>query len=898
MISCDYTRLGSLFKTIRNFLLNKAFLFLAILLSIIIAGCSTPNPVQLTAAEEYEAQKKLVQLQSDVDNEDYMGTQFILSGFQKDFSGTNFYKKHSKRINELAKKIKKNTQDIKSEDKIEYLFIPPRLETTLWKEYMSAAERIISQNHGRIGVTVLRVILEDENVEHPSVRVDWNSNNELNIYSRGGYSSGSSFQSGDAVFIGSEFRRYNASDSNDKAVLTAGDIIIGGIYHYPTKLKIKVQKGKAVAFGEIFVRSIPEKYRGNLMVKVEAEEGLKLTDAGVTLKACGFYPGKTEPVKEGSCLFGSVGPGEYSVELAQNGTFGSPYQSAVVVLGQTTEVTINAYRHRRIELDWRFRKTKEPNNWLSGRKIIKTKEYWQPDEEWVDVHYPAVEFGDWIDNTCKIRTYNGNLMYVDTNEPFEKMSFPLNFSSASYNGCPIKQGDVFAWRREEQKEGFLEALIRIRKITPIERPDVPKFASNLPDNTILAEVLGQKVYLRDIEPASDVKKKYQESKTDEQFNLWLKQTRTSNLSRYFKPLLDEYVKEKGLTVTEQEINEFKEKMISFMTSENKKMKARRDSLAKELGAENIGDSKKTELEKKLNLYNRLIEGSPEPNLLYYNTDSNTAKLVNDATKSLILNWKTNKELYKQYKGRVVQGFFQQAGPNPLDAFRIFFEEQQSKGNFKFYNKDTEDLFWDYYRNVKHNFCKDPNEAEQLINTQWWLKEKEEDYYDTEAEWGDEVNGFQIRIKERGRGERIFYSDKVPTFKMDLLNTSDKTFACASLEQFCEVEGDGKWYKWAGPEVVDIFSAGFGPKKVQYDFLEIKLTENWVLKESSPQENKSQPLSLSLGNHIVRVKYKTMYTPEGPETEAVSNSLKFKIIPPGPKSSVSEPNSVASKKPTP
>jgi hypothetical protein len=470
MISCNSTHMSGLLKVVRNSLLNKTSFFAALLLTIIaVVLFPKPCPAQESAVEEeYKAQKKFMQLQSSVDDEDYMKAQLILASFKRDFSGSNFYKMYSKKVNELAKKIEKKAKDIKVEDKIEYLFVPPRLKTKLWKEYMSKAEMLVSQEQGRIGVTVLRVIFEDEDLEYPSVASDRDSDNELNIYCRGGgYSSVGTFRGGEAVFVGSGFRHYRDSDLNNKDVSVAGNIIIGGIYHYPTKLKIEVQKGKAVAFGEVIVRSIPKEYRGNLMVKVEAEEGLKLTNAAVNLKAPGFYPGINRPLKDGSCLFSSIGPGSYTVELARNNTFGSSARSADVVLGQTTEVTINAYRHRMIELDWRFRKSNEPNNWLSGRRTMKTKEYWQPDEEWTDVHYPVFELSDWIDNTCKIKSYNGNLMGVDTNEPFEKMSFPSNFSSSSRD-YPVREGDVFAWRKEDykQKGSFSEALIRIRGITP------------------------------------------------------------------------------------------------------------------------------------------------------------------------------------------------------------------------------------------------------------------------------------------------------------------------------------------------------------------------------------------------------------------------------------------------
>ena len=162
------------------------------------------------------------------------------------------------------------------------------------------------------------------------------------------------------------------------------------------------------------------------------------------------------------------------------------------------------------------------------------------------------------------------------------------------------------------------------------------------------EVLGRKVCLKDIEPALEAKKKHQESTTNEQFALWLKQTRSSNMGRYFRPLWDEYAKEKGLIVTEQEIKEYKERMIGFMTSEKKRWKTKRDNLAKELVAENLKDDKKAELEKSFNLYDRLIEKSPDLNLIYYSSDSNTAKSIDDVPKSFIMSCKINQALYRQY----------------------------------------------------------------------------------------------------------------------------------------------------------------------------------------------------------------------------------------------------------
>jgi hypothetical protein len=456
--------MSGFFKTIRNFL----FIF------IFAAGLFFLNPcrTQASTEEEYKAQKKFLQLQSSVDNEDYIRAQLVLSSFKRDFSKTKFYKEYSKRINDLDKKIKKEFKKIKVEDKIEYLFIPPRLETKQWKEYMSAAEKIVSQSNGETGIAVLRVIFEDESLERLSAVTDFDVSDQLIIFQKyGGFSNGGNYQSGEPVFVGSWFRRCRASDSNDKNVSMIGGIKIEGIYHYPTRLKIEMQKGKAVAFGEILVRTIPKEYCGNLMVNVEAEKGLQLADAAVSLKVSGFYSGKILPLKEGSCLFSSIGPGTYIAGLASNNIFESPGQSAVVSIGQTSEVTIKAYRRRMIEFDWRFHRTDGPYNWITGHKIMKTDDYWQPDKEWPDVHYPVIDFGGWTGDTCKIRTSNGDLMSVDTNEPFAKMDFPLNFVPFSRD-WPIKEGDIFAWQREdrEQKGNFFQALICIRKITPVGLP--------------------------------------------------------------------------------------------------------------------------------------------------------------------------------------------------------------------------------------------------------------------------------------------------------------------------------------------------------------------------------------------------------------------------------------------
>ena len=69
--------------------------------------------------------------------------------------------------------------------------------------------------------------------------------------------------------------------------------------------------------------------------------------------------------------------------------------------------------------------------------------------------------------------------------------------------------------------------------------------------------------------------------------------------------------------------------------------------------------------------------------------------------AFIRQWKINRALYQQYGGRII---FQQGGPEPLDAYRKFLEEQRAHGDFVIVNKELERAFWRYYLNdAMHTF---------------------------------------------------------------------------------------------------------------------------------------------------------------------------------------------------
>jgi len=402
--------------------------------------------------------------------------------------------------------------------------------------------------------------------------------------------------------------------------------------------------------------------------------------------------------------------------------------------------------------------------------------------------------------------------------------------------------------------------------------------SDLQEDGLVARVLDQKIYLKDINPLQDQMEKYPSEKTTEQMEQWLSQHRRSNLSNYFRPLFEQYARQKDIDVTEADIEQFNQSMLRGISRQVDSLQKKANSIQKELQAENLDDKKRTEMTERLDLY------------------TNYAKRLDDSQKTfrkpsapagtMIRQWKINNRLYEQYGGRVI---FQQAGPEPLDAYRKFFEDEQKKGRFQFYNKEAEDLFWEYYRNEKmHTFYSDMAEAKAIMESPWWLREPDEPLEGDDAGlWGECVDGLCMKIRTK---KLVFNSEETVAVIADLLNIGDTVFSCSSLQQFFEIEVDEQWYQWGGPKVYDILSFPLKPKQVHYEFAEISLTEQWVSKDDE------LPLKLNMGQHSLRFRYRPMYAwaknddpaeaararlykdHEEETLETTSNLVKFKMIP--------------------
>jgi heat shock protein HslJ len=141
-------------------------------------------------------------------------------------------------------------------------------------------------------------------------------------------------------------------------------------------------------------------------------------------------------------------------------------------------------------------------------------------------------------------------------------------------------------------------------------------------------------------------------------------------------LFDRYAEDKGIGVTDAEIDAFVEDMRRGMRAEDL---TAADDLTPEEAAQ-------------------------------------AEQMRRDMARAMIRQWKLNRALYAQYGGRVI---YQQLGPEPLDAYRSYLEERQAAGDFKIHDKALQEQFWRYFTDDSmHDFYAPGSEDGAFSSPPW------------------------------------------------------------------------------------------------------------------------------------------------------------------------------------
>lgn len=185
----------------------------------------------------------------------------------------------------------------------------------------------------------------------------------------------------------------------------------------------------------------------------------------------------------------------------------------------------------------------------------------------------------------------------------------------------------------------------------------------------------------------------------------------------FSTLLQAYAKENQIEPTDAELDAFLAKTEEKEQLAQARFEADRDRLQLELQAATLAESDRKEKESQLQTIESILKSTREMQEMSQGMAEQMRPIKRQMAQQFVKSWKINKALFEQYGGRVI---FQQAGVEPLDAYRDFLQEQQKKGAFQILDKQYEASFWRYFTDDSmHKFYKKEDGA-KFINSPWWL----------------------------------------------------------------------------------------------------------------------------------------------------------------------------------
>ena len=183
-------------------------------------------------------------------------------------------------------------------------------------------------------------------------------------------------------------------------------------------------------------------------------------------------------------------------------------------------------------------------------------------------------------------------------------------------------------------------------------------------------------------------------------------------------LLEQFARDNRIEPSEEELEVFIRKSDEMQRRHRMQMEQDRKNLVAELKDSSLSAQRRKEIESRLQTIESILQSNREMNT-ETGGQQQLLSMKRRIARQVVRSWKINKALYARYGGRVI---FQQAGVEPLDAYRDFLREQQRSGAFRIVDKRCEASFWRYFTDDAMHAFYPQDEGARFINTPWWLME--------------------------------------------------------------------------------------------------------------------------------------------------------------------------------
>ena len=189
----------------------------------------------------------------------------------------------------------------------------------------------------------------------------------------------------------------------------------------------------------------------------------------------------------------------------------------------------------------------------------------------------------------------------------------------------------------------------------------------------------------------------------------------------FETLLEKFAADNKIVPTAAELDAFARKTEDQRTAHQRELEQDLPELRKELQSTTLTDRDRKDKEELLRLTERALQSYREIQKLSQGQEDALRPMQRRRAEQFVLRWKINQALYRKYGGRVI---FQQAGLEPLDAYRDFLRDQERTGAFIIVDKQSAAQFWRYFTTDRMHTFLPPKEGAQSMQTPWWLREEQ------------------------------------------------------------------------------------------------------------------------------------------------------------------------------
>jgi len=213
----------------------------------------------------------------------------------------------------------------------------------------------------------------------------------------------------------------------------------------------------------------------------------------------------------------------------------------------------------------------------------------------------------------------------------------------------------------------------------------------------------------------------------------LKKLQKARLGQKIREIAAQHLLAKdSYTPTSKEVDSYANFLASFQARQDKDNQETVATIEQLLKTHQYADRTRKSLEQMLAIYKRSIDQSMKIAEGDRQRDEDMRKRFGeDAVREMherlktgkrrisehwVSNWKMNKALYEKYGGRII---FQQAGIEPIDAYRDYLNDIRKKGDLRIVKPEFADVFdeLERYLDTGHNYLSE--KGDKYFNRPYW-----------------------------------------------------------------------------------------------------------------------------------------------------------------------------------